>query len=332
MDTPIMLLFFNRPDTLKETFNWIRKVKPKQLFLVQDGPRPGNNQDLEKIYQCREIVESVDWECQVQKNYSDKNLTCDVREYSGIDWCFRFVDRLLILEDDCVPADTFYDFCSELLERYKNDNRIGMISGFVRCGTIESAEYDYVFSNTCAGCGWATWKRAWDEAVKIRRLEISEFERLVRKHKSTIENYCLSYKDYAEKAIALRKLESEKCELISWENIWGLSMIFNNQLAISPRHNMIKYAGICKDATHSADSTALLPRTVRQMFTQPAVDVSFPLKHPEYIVRDFEYEKNDYKQYFGQSSIKNHLESCALKIRHGRFDLLLKSLFRKIRG
>lgn len=331
MDTPIMLIFFNRPDTLQETFEWIRRVKPKQLFLVQDGPRPGNPHDLEKIHQCREIVDNIDWDCQVERNYSEVNLTCDVREYSGIDWCFQFVDRLIILEDDCAPVDSFYGFCGELLERYKDDERVGMISGFVRCGTIDSAEADYVFSHTCAGCGWATWKRAWEEAVKIRNLNIVEFEELVLKHKSTIENYCLAYKEYANKAIELRKQESETCELISWENIWGLSMIFNNQLAISPRNNMIRYTGITKDATHAADSIVLLPRAVRQMFTQPAKEVTFPITHPKYVIRDYEYEKKEYKQYFGQSAFKLHLESIFLKIKYGRLDRLFAGMFRKFR-
>lgn len=321
MDTPVMLLFFNRPDALRQSFAWVQRVKPKRLFLVQDGARANNEQDAEKVLECRKIVGQIDWDCEVQRNYSDINLSCDEREFTGIDWCFQFVDRLIILEDDCVPADSFYEFCGELLERYENDSRINAISGFVRCEKVEHAEYDYVFSHTLAGWGWATWKRAWLEAREIYEMSDEEYKNAICKYKSTIETYCASYKNYAEKALDYRKREAEAGKVIAWENLWGLSMIFHNQLAISPRVNMVQYVGITANATHSPESIQYIPRAIRRMFTQPAHDISLPINHPPYIVRDLEYEKKDYDTYFGKSQFLLRAEALLLKLCKGKVKL-----------
>lgn len=314
MDTPVMLIFFNRPEMVKQSFGWIQRVKPKQLFLVQDGARPNNAKDVEKIEECRKIVENVDWECEVHKNYAEANLSCDVREYTGIDWCFEHVDRLIILEDDCIPADSFYEFCGELLERYENDTRVNAISGFLRCGKVDNAAYDYVFSHSAAGLGWATWKRAWWEARDIYNLKLEEYEELLQKYKSTVESYYPSYKDYCKKAINLRRREIVGNKLISWENIWGLSMVFHNQVTISPKVNMIRYAGVAEGATHSHQDIRLLPKAMRKMFTQAAFDIHSPLNHPPFIVRDLQYEEKDYKAYFGKSKFLLRLEVLFLKL------------------
>lgn len=107
---PVMILFFNRPDNLKEVFDAVRKYQPSELFLVQDGAREGRLDDYENVQKCRDIVANIDWKCKVRRNYSEHNLSCDYREYTGIDWCFSFVDRLIILEDDCVPSQSFLHY------------------------------------------------------------------------------------------------------------------------------------------------------------------------------------------------------------------------------
>lgn len=136
VDVPVMLLFFNRPDTLKQVFDAVKQARPSTLLLVQDGAREGKEGEEELVRQCRNIVEDIDWDCTVYKNYSDVNLSCDHREFTGISWAFEHVDRLIILEDDCVPCQSFFPFCAELLEKYKDDTRVDRICGFNRLEKI----------------------------------------------------------------------------------------------------------------------------------------------------------------------------------------------------
>ena len=129
MNTPVALIIFNRPDTTKKTFDEIAKARPPKLFVIADGPRADHPEDIKKCAAVREIIERVDWKCEVIKNYSDVNLGCGKRPATGISWIFEHVEEAIILEDDCVPHPTFFRFCEELLEKFRYDERVMQISG-----------------------------------------------------------------------------------------------------------------------------------------------------------------------------------------------------------
>ncbi len=129
LNTPVIFLVFNRPDTTQEVFEAIRQAQPPRLFIVADGPRATHSADEQKCAAVREIVAQVDWACEVQHNYSAENLGCKRRVSSGLKWAFEQVEEAIILEDDCLPHPTFFRFMQELLEKYRHDDRIGAISG-----------------------------------------------------------------------------------------------------------------------------------------------------------------------------------------------------------
>lgn len=288
---PVMILFFNRPDNLKQVFDSVRKYRPKQLFLVQDGARNERLDDFDNVDKCRKIVENVDWDCDVYRNYSKENMGCDHREFTGIDWCFQYVDRLIILEDDCVPTQGFFRLCEECLEKYKDETSIHSIYGFNRVGSYE-CPYDYIFSKTSAGWGWATWKRVWDKVNELRNSDIFNNDIDVNYVNQIVEPSVKEiYGNFMKYSAKINKIEVEQSKIISWE-IWvGLALIFNNMLTIVPKKNMIHYVGISDNATHTTDDPRLLPHKIRKVLTQNAYETGGIVSHPPYIVRDTKFEK-----------------------------------------
>ena len=129
-DIAVLLLFFNRADTFRQVFEAVKEARPSKLFLYQDGPR--GERDMAGIEACRAIVsdENIDWECEVHRMYQEKNYGCDPSEYISQKWAFSIVDKCMVLEDDDVPSQSFFPFCKEMLDKYENDERISMISGF----------------------------------------------------------------------------------------------------------------------------------------------------------------------------------------------------------
>ena len=111
--TPVLFVIFNRPDTTQKVFNAIRQAKPKQLFVAADGPREGKEGEKEKCEQVREIIEQIDWDCEVKTLFRDKNLGCKIAVSSAIDWFFENVEEGIILEDDCLPSQSFFWYCQE---------------------------------------------------------------------------------------------------------------------------------------------------------------------------------------------------------------------------
>lgn len=159
---PVAFIIFNRPETTALVFQEIRRVRPPLLLIVADGPRRNVAGELERCREARAIAENVDWQCDVRKNYSETNLGCRKRVSSGVDWIFREVDEAIILEDDCLPDPSFFPFCEELLDKYRQDDRIGHINGTNFQFGRKVTPYSYYFSRYYQVWGWATWRRAWE--------------------------------------------------------------------------------------------------------------------------------------------------------------------------
>ncbi|MFM7437420.1 MAG: glycosyltransferase family 2 protein, partial [Snowella sp.] len=115
MKTPVVLIIFRRPDKTLQILEKIRQVKPSKLFVICDAPRPEKPDECEKCEKSRAIIDTIDWDCEVIKNYAETNLGPSRRIPSGLDWVFGQVEEAIILEDDCLPDVTFFRFCEELL-------------------------------------------------------------------------------------------------------------------------------------------------------------------------------------------------------------------------
>lgn len=161
LNTPVLLLIFNRTDTTARVFEAVRQAKPKQLFIAADGPRPGREDDLITCEATRKVVMQVDWDCEVKTLFRGENLGCGVAVYQGINWFFEQVEQGIILEDDCLPHPSFFGFCEALLHYYKNEPRVMQISGDNFQHGQRRGEASYYFSKYFHICGWATWRNRW---------------------------------------------------------------------------------------------------------------------------------------------------------------------------
>lgn len=282
-DVAVLCIFFARPEQFRKSFECVRKARPRVLLLWQDGPRPGRDDDIENIQKCREIAENVDWECEVYKNYHEKNMGCDPSTHLSHKWAFSIVDKCIILEDDIIPSQSFFPFCKELLDRYEDDERIDRICGQTLYGGIPDKRYSYFFGRNGSSWGWATWKRvadSWESNYEF--LNDSYYLDLARKR--------FGHRRF-EKSLSIAKQRKEE-GIAYWEHIVGFRTTMNSGLVIYPTVNMIENVGTSENATHAPESIAELPKEIQQMFQTCAEDVRFPLKHPPYVIEDYHYFEN----------------------------------------
>jgi len=160
---PVVLIIFNRHKEAEKTLNAIKKVTPKQLFVIADGPRPGIPNEIGTVRECREILKLIDWNCEVIKIFSDENLGCMRRIVTGLDIVFKMVDRAIILEDDCVPTINFFRFTEWGLKEFEQESSIGMISGSNLISNKYKTSYRNGFSSLINIWGWATWQSVWSK-------------------------------------------------------------------------------------------------------------------------------------------------------------------------
>lgn len=275
LTTPVAFIIFNRPDTTRVVFEAIRLAKPPRLFVIADGPRPHKEGEIELCRQTRAIIDQVDWPCQVYYNFSDQNMGCRKRVSSGLDWVFQHVEQAIILEDDCLPAPSFFRYCEELLQLYKDDKRIMMISGNNFQESQRCSDYDYYFSQYTHIWGWATWKRAW--ACYDHRMEIWE---QIREG-----NWLMDIlRDEAAAEYWFRRFEDTyNGKVDSWAYVWSLSCWVNSGLTILPNVNLVSNIGFGENASHT--------KNVSTLANLPTESLRFPLRHPPYVIQDVKSDK-----------------------------------------
>ncbi len=311
-DVPVMILFFTRPDVLEKVFTSVRQAKPSTLFLFQDGPR--NSKDLEKIEACRKIVENVDWQCDVKRFYSEKNLGCDKSQFAAFRWAFRYADRLIFLEDDCVPSQSFFPFCEQLLEKYKDDPRVHMICGMNHEGDSSATiKEDYFFAKTPTIWGWATWKRAWqnwDTSFDY----LNDSETIRRIHENILPPKWAKFQ--IERAKKTRDYLKNTGTVYSFEVLNAMAMNLNSSCAIIPTMNMISNVGISEDSVHNVSDIKYVPKGLRRIFNMKTYDIDTDhIKHPKYMLVNRTYQKTLFKIMGRNSVIKTFMWRVESKLR-----------------
>jgi hypothetical protein len=271
LKTPVAFLIFNRPNTTEKVFEAIRQAKPPKLLVVADGPRQDRPEDVEKCKAARAIIEGVDWDCEVLTNYSDINLGCKNRVSSGLNWVFDTVEEAIILEDDCVADPTFFQFCEELLNYYRFDQRIMVISGNNFQFGKKRTDYSYYFSRYNHCWGWATWRRAWryyDGTMKNwPEVRDSTWLTAILENSQTIKYWTKVFQSTYDN------------KNDTWDYRWTFSCWIQNGLTILPNHNLVSNIGFDQGATHTQTKNSRLANI-------PVQEMIFPLRHPPFMLRD----------------------------------------------
>lgn len=270
MRSPVALFLFNRPDTAARVFERIAAARPPRLLLIADGPRPGNPGDPGLCRAAREAVAAVDWPCEVSRLYSDVNLGCGPRMASGLDWVFQQVDEAIVLEDDCVPEPSFFPFCDELLERYRHDSRIGVISGYNPLGEEQHCPDSYFFSRYSQTWGWASWRRVW---AHFDHHLTALPEALAR---GTLADVFEEPHVYAEWLRFFTTYGRNRAAL--WDYQFSFAQMSQSLLSVIPAVSQVSNVGCGRaDATNAGSETDL---GLVESWPMP-----FPLRHPPFVVR-----------------------------------------------
>lgn len=280
---PIVLMIFNRPDLTEHVFAAIAEARPRKLLVIADGPRPERAGEAEKCAAARAIVERVDWECDVLKNYSDINMGCARRPATGLRWVFEQVEEAIILEDDCVPHPTFFPFCEELLEKYRDDERVMHISGNNFLFHQKSMPFSYFFSHYCLSWGWATWRRAfqyYDPEIKLwpTLADTSWLLDLLGDPRAV---------DHWNKVYDLTYASMDTVN--TWDFQWVFACWAQRGLSILPNTNLVSNVGFREDATHTK-------RAEHKCANSATMEMIFPLKHPACMMRDREADQIIFQQ------------------------------------
>lgn len=286
IDVAVLFLIFKRINVTKQSFEAIRKAKPTKLFIAADGARKNQPQESANVEVVREyVLNHIDWECEVHTKFSDKNYGSKIAVSEAIAWFFDNVEMGIIIEDDIVPSISFFEYCCELLERFKSDNNIGVIGGYgVHSNEIQIPE-SYAAIKYPLTWGWASWRRVWENYdVHMKSWPALNKRKFIKD--ITNDRGGRVYWEHAFKATYNGKVDA-------WDYQLCLQFFQNNLKCIVPGKNLISNIGFGEDATHTSDPNDSRAKMVNE-------DLEFPLVHPNDLSKFSQaieqyYDKNDFR-------------------------------------
>lgn len=288
LDTPILLLCFCRCNTTYQVLQEIRKAKPKRLYVSCDGAREHVLGESIKISMLQKMIaREVDWECELITRYCEENMGCRAHNSSAIDWFFEHEEAGIILEDDCLPAKSFFPYCADLLAKYSEDERVFCISGDNFQDGIQRGCGSYYFSQIPHCWGWASWRRAW----RNYRIIESDLKSLIEKIESGQCPLPVPHNINASRFFLdlIKKVFSGKLD--SWANVWSFCCMVNNKLTALPNKNLITNIGFdSADSTHCFDPNSKLVIANQEL--------EFPLSHPDKVELDKDADNYTFKNVF----------------------------------
>ena len=265
---PIAIIIYNRPEKTKKLFSVIKKIKPSQLYIIADGPK--NEEDKLKCNLVKEVIASIDWKVDLKIIESDYNMGNVPRTISGLNWVFSQTEHAIILEDDCIPDFSFFSYCENLLNYYKDDKDVMHISGYNILQEIPNAEASYFFSKyILPPWGWATWSRAWEKF----NVNMDSWQQ----HKKEIY-VNISQENFKTWTDTFEFLRMHK---IGWDIPWNVDIWANSGVGIIPSVNLINNIGFDEEATYTKKGTEFAKIISAEM--------KFPIVHPK--IKNFAFDK-----------------------------------------
>jgi hypothetical protein len=269
-ETAVMMIVFNRPDQTRQVFERIRAARPKRLYIAADGPRANRPDDLESTKETRKIAQEVDWPCEVKTLFRDQNLGCKTAIKTGLDWFFSQEEEGIVLEDDCIPEPSFFQFAAEMLDRYRHDDRIATIAGTNYL--LESQKFDasYYYSKYLFVWGWASWRRVWQE-YDFEIKTWPKFRDEGRLHRVFPNKRSLKYWTWI-----FDRTHDETLNAYDYQFFY--SQMINNRMSVVPARNLV-----CNIGWGSGSTNTALKNPEMGMATFP---MEFPLRHPTFMAPD----------------------------------------------
>ena len=281
--TPILFIIFANPDSTAQVFEKIRQIQPAKLYVAADAHRPEKQGELQRSIETRNIINRIDWNCELKTLFQDKNLGPKIAVSNAITWFFENEEQGVILEHDCLPDLSFFQYCEELLEKYKHDSRIGHISGNNFLHGIIEQELSYDFCSCSHIWGWASWRRVW----KNYDVNFPYWEEQ-KKNRSLL--FCNKWEEIYFSSFIPDVIHNRN-GINTWDTQYWFTLRLQNQLSIYPAVNLVTNIGL-------GDPNALHTAKKKEKHSVPASSINFPLKHPKYVFRNKKLDNMTIKKLF----------------------------------
>ena len=288
MKIPVLLLVYNRPQKTSRVLESIATYQPKKLYIAADGPK--NTEGNQLIEETRKKALDIHWDCEVHTLFRSENLGCKDAVSQGINWFFESEEMGVIIEDDCLPDPSFFTFCEELLIRYKDDKRFGLISGTNQFASQIATSHSYFFASNASIWGWATWRRAW-EFYDVKMSDWPGYNK-----DSFLKQHTFSFLERWRRRTVYNDVYEGRID--TWDFQWTFTRQKEKLLSIVPKSNLVLNIGMDSEGTH------LNTNYIDQVDAQ---NIKFPLDHPSEVEINNKFDRLLSRQLISEGILRNIL-------------------------
>lgn len=286
---PVLFIGFNRIGPAEQVFEAIRAARPAKLYFACDGPR--NADEAVHCEEVRALAKRVDWPCELHTHFNDRNLGLRKGVSAAINWFFEHESEGIVLEDDTLPVPTFFRFCQEMLERYREDERIWVVMGNNLMTEYQGQQYgSYYYSAHGYGApwGWASWRRVWSH------YDVDMAIWPAVRNTTLLSDFFLNKAEEREVHSIFENVH--KGAINSWSYQLDVMRICNHGLNILPYTDLVRNIGFGPEGTHTVSLKD--PRN-----KDTARDIQFPLHHPPFIMLDGRRDAEYFRRYIGATPL-----------------------------
>ena len=310
LETPVLLIIFNRADTTRRVLDAIRQVRPTKLYVAADGPRAHKTGEADRCAEARAVATEVDWPCDVKTLFREENVGCGHGPAQAISWLFEQEETGIIIEDDILATRSFFYFCQDMLRRYAEDQRVTQVSGMnFQDGWVQDPDYDVYFSEAGPTWGWATWRRAWQHFD----YQIPDFE--THQAKGYLKDYFWNNDSTPWVLRQLGQTFRGEAGADWWDYQWLYAQYMQHGLAVVPNVNLAANIGFDANATHTTAGDS-------RFENKPTGELNFPLRVPPFVLPDREADQRYFKRYHEAHTlrrIKNRVKGRSVKFLFNKY-------------
>lgn len=277
---PILLIGFNRPDCIRKVMQQLEQIKPKVVYFSIDAPRANRPDDVESVNRVRELVKHVNWDCETHYRFFEKNVGAEVNVSSGISWVLENHECLIVNEDDIYAGYSFYRFVQDMLLYYKDDNRIGIVSG-LNLHPDHKNEPSYYFLHGGHIWGWGTWKRVWKDFDLNEKIEDKYLS------SDFLGPQCVSESHIVNTRRIMHRQQDKGTGNVTWDYMFWYLRLKHNYLGIVPNKNLVTNIGIVGLHSKNLSNAQFLPYDKDFLITEYRKEVTWDKDYAKRI-----YERN----------------------------------------
>lgn len=294
VNTPVLFETFARPDYARQVWNAIKASKPRKIYFYSNKARTEKPDEVSRNEEIRSWTKEVDWDCELHTWFREEYVDVYTSLKGAVDWVCEHEEAWITLEEDVVPTPAFFDFCDQMIDYYRDNNRVWYVSGD-NFFNLNPGGYDYIFSSYHWMFGWATWRDRW-LMVDWNDLKIEEMvEQKILYHlyetkeqAKSREHQILNIKDF---------LVQTKC----WDYIFGIVCDQHNSVGVFPKQHLITNIGYSGEHHKGAKKSFVYNEST-------FMDSRYVIHNrPPFVFSDYDFDWQVKKQLYKQKTIKERV-------------------------